>query len=39
MIRVVATGTFDILHPGHLWYLEQSRGSASGESRSPWRLI
>ncbi|PWR73423.1 adenylyltransferase/cytidyltransferase family protein [Methanospirillum stamsii] len=24
MIRVVATGTFDILHPGHLWYLEQS---------------
>lgn len=24
MIRVVATGTFDILHPGHLWYLEES---------------
>ncbi|NLV25876.1 MAG: FAD synthase [Methanomicrobiales archaeon] len=24
MTRVVATGTFDILHPGHLWYLEQS---------------
>jgi len=23
--RVVATGTFDILHPGHLYYLEQSR--------------
>jgi FAD synthetase len=22
---VVATGTFDILHPGHLYYLEQSR--------------
>jgi FAD synthetase len=22
--RVVATGTFDILHPGHLYYLEQS---------------
>lgn len=22
--RVVATGTFDILHPGHLWYLEES---------------
>lgn len=25
MRRVVATGTFDILHPGHLYYLEQSR--------------
>ena len=25
MIRVVATGTFDILHPGHLYYLEESR--------------
>ncbi|MDH7594488.1 MAG: FAD synthase [Methanomicrobiales archaeon] len=25
MKRVVATGTFDILHPGHLYYLEQSR--------------
>ncbi|KQC03689.1 MAG: FAD synthase [Methanoculleus sp. SDB] len=25
MVRVVATGTFDILHPGHLYYLEQSR--------------
>ncbi|HOJ95462.1 MAG TPA: FAD synthase [Methanospirillum sp.] len=24
MIRVVATGTFDILHPGHLWYLYES---------------
>ena len=23
--RVVATGTFDILHPGHLYYLEESR--------------
>jgi FAD synthetase len=23
--RVVATGTFDILHPGHLYYLEQSK--------------
>ncbi|HXX54832.1 MAG TPA: adenylyltransferase/cytidyltransferase family protein [Methanoregula sp.] len=22
--RVVATGTFDILHPGHLYYLEES---------------
>lgn len=22
--RVIATGTFDILHPGHLWYLEES---------------
>ena len=25
MIRVVATGTFDILHPCHLYYLEESR--------------
>ena len=25
MKRVVATGTFDILHPGHVFYLEQSR--------------
>ncbi|HPY59872.1 MAG TPA: FAD synthase [Methanospirillum sp.] len=24
MTRVVATGTFDILHPGHLWYLHES---------------
>lgn len=24
MRRVVATGTFDILHPGHLYYLEES---------------
>jgi len=23
--RVVATGTFDILHPGHLYYLDQSK--------------
>ena len=22
--RVVATGTFDLLHPGHLWYLDES---------------
>ncbi|MDD1679101.1 MAG: FAD synthase [Methanomicrobiales archaeon] len=25
MTRVVATGTFDILHPGHLYYLTESR--------------
>lgn len=25
MKRVVATGTFDILHPGHLYYLKQSK--------------
>ena len=25
MKRVVATGTFDLLHPGHLYYLEESR--------------
>lgn len=25
MRRVVATGTFDILHPGHIYYLEESR--------------
>jgi FAD synthetase len=24
-IRVLATGTFDLLHPGHLMYLEQSK--------------
>jgi FAD synthetase len=24
MRRVVATGTFDILHPGHVYYLEES---------------
>ena len=23
--RIVATGTFDILHPGHIYYLEESR--------------
>ena len=23
--RIVATGTFDILHPGHLYYLSESR--------------
>ncbi len=25
MKKVVATGTFDILHPGHLYYLTESR--------------
>jgi FAD synthetase len=25
MTRVVATGTFDILHPGHLYYLTESK--------------
>ena len=25
MKRIVATGTFDFLHPGHLYYLEASR--------------
>ena len=25
MTRVVATGTFDLLHPGHVLYLEKSR--------------
>lgn len=25
MTRVVATGTFDLLHPGHIHYLEESR--------------
>ena len=25
MKTVVATGTFDLLHPGHLYYLEESR--------------
>jgi len=23
--RVIATGTFDIIHPGHIYYLEESR--------------
>lgn len=23
--RIVATGTFDILHPGHIYYLEESK--------------
>lgn len=23
--RVIATGTFDLLHPGHLYYLEESK--------------
>ena len=23
--RVVATGTFDVLHPGHIYYLEESK--------------
>lgn len=26
MTRVLATGTFDLLHPGHLLYLKRSRG-------------
>ncbi len=25
MVKVVATGTFDILHPGHVLYLSESR--------------
>ncbi len=25
MTRVLATGTFDLLHPGHLLYLERSK--------------
>jgi len=25
VVRVLATGTFDILHPGHLLYLEEAR--------------
>ncbi|HZD42797.1 MAG TPA: adenylyltransferase/cytidyltransferase family protein [Methanomicrobiales archaeon] len=25
MKRVVATGTFDLLHPGHVYYLEESK--------------
>ncbi len=23
--RIIATGTFDLLHPGHLYYLEESK--------------
>ena len=26
MVRVLATGTFDILHPGHILYLSEARG-------------
>ena len=25
MKRVLATGVFDIIHPGHLWYFEEAR--------------
>ncbi|MBO4302127.1 adenylyltransferase/cytidyltransferase family protein, partial [Methanosarcinaceae archaeon] len=25
MTRVLATGTFEILHPGHLYFFEQAR--------------
>lgn len=25
MVRVLATGTFDILHPGHLLYLSEAK--------------
>lgn len=25
MVRVMATGVFDILHPGHLHFLEEAR--------------
>ena len=25
MVRVLATGTFDILHPGHIFYLEEAK--------------
>jgi len=25
MVRILATGTFDILHPGHLLYLEEAK--------------
>ncbi len=25
MVRVLATGTFDILHPGHLMYLQEAK--------------
>jgi FAD synthetase len=25
MKKIVATGTFDILHPGHIYYLEESK--------------
>ena len=25
MVRVLATGTFDILHPGHILYLEEAK--------------
>ena len=25
MVRVVATGTFDIIHPGHIRFLEEAK--------------
>jgi glycerol-3-phosphate cytidylyltransferase-like family protein len=25
MVRVLATGTFELLHPGHLLYLEEAK--------------
>jgi bifunctional ADP-heptose synthase (sugar kinase/adenylyltransferase) len=32
LTRVVATGTFDILHPGHVLYLERSRALGTSSS-------
>lgn len=37
-VRVLATGTFDVLHPGHLLYLEEAK-KLGGESAELWVIV